>query len=86
MAFQKGFARLGRKRLHKAVVWVRQIEGHEVRRPLHAGNHHLRLAEIRLRLARRVGQRDEHLLTAQLLLAHVVLHDRVTAHVAVLGS
>ena len=42
-------------------------------------------AEVGLRLARRVGQRDEHLLAADLRRAHVVLHDRVAARIAVLG-
>ena len=40
MSFEKGLRRLGRKGLHKAVVRVRQVEGHEVRLLLHAGDHH----------------------------------------------
>ena len=79
MGFQKGLGRLGRKRADEAVVRVRQIEGHEVRLLLHAGNHHQSFTEVRLRLAWRMGQRDEHLLAADLRRAHVVLHDRVAA-------
>jgi len=86
MRFEKCFRRLGRKGLHKAVIRVRQVEGHEVRLLLHAGNHHLRFTEVRLRLARRVRQRDEHLLAADLRRAHIVLHNRVAAGVAVLGA
>ncbi len=55
MAFQESFGRLGRKGLHKTVVGVRQIEGHEMRRLLYPGNDHHRRAEIRLRLTRRVA-------------------------------
>jgi hypothetical protein len=59
--------------------------GNEVRLLLLAGNYHHRLAEIGLRLARGVPQRHQHLLAAHLLIAHIVLHDRVTARIAVLG-
>ena len=64
---------------------MRQIESHEMRLLLHAGDHHLGLAEVGLRLARRVCERDEHLLAAELGLAHVVLHDGVAAGVIVFG-
>ncbi len=38
VAFEKCFRRLGRKGAHEAIVGVRQIEGHEMRLALHAGN------------------------------------------------
>jgi hypothetical protein len=66
VTFEKGFGRLGGKGLHKTVVGVRQIEGHEVRRLLDAGNHHQGRAEIGLRFAWRVRERHKHLLAAQL--------------------
>jgi hypothetical protein len=47
---------------HIAAVAVRQIEHEEVRLLLHAADHHHRLAEIGLRMARRMRQRHEHLL------------------------
>src|ERR1035441_9053863 len=47
---------------------------------------HQRLAEIRRRLTRSMRQRHEHLLVAQRVLAHVVLHDRVAPRVGVLRS
>ena len=62
-----------------------QIESHEVRLLLHAGKHHQSFAEVRLRLAWRMRQRDEHLLPDNLRRAHVILHNRVAAAIAVLG-
>lgn len=46
---------------------------------LHAPDDHQGLAKIRLRIARRMRQRDEHLLQALLPFAHIVLDDRVAA-------
>ena len=86
MSFEEGLGGLRRKGLHKAVVRMRQIEDHVVRLALDAGDYHHRFAEVGLRLARRMGQRDEHLPAAQLAGAHVVLHDRVAAGVTVLGT
>ena len=65
---------------------MRQGKGHEVRLLFRSGDRYLGFAEVGLRLARRVGQRDEHLLAADLRRVHVVLHNRVAARVAVLGS
>jgi hypothetical protein len=45
-----------------------------------------RLAEVDLGVPRRMMQRHEHLAPAVTLLAHVVLHDRVVAGIAVLGA
>ena len=85
MCLKECFCGFGRKRAHEAVVRMRQVEDHEVRPLLHPGDHHLGLAEVRLCLTWRVGQRDEHLLATDLRRAHVVLHDRVTARVSMLG-
>jgi hypothetical protein len=49
------------------------------------GHHNQSLAEIRLRFARSMHQRHEHLLRPQPLRAHIVLHDRVAAGERVLG-
>jgi hypothetical protein len=58
---------------------VRQVEGEEVRRPLDAANHHIRLAEISLGMAWRMVQRHEHLPAAPAMLADIVLHNGVAA-------
>jgi hypothetical protein len=42
--------------------------------------------EFNLRFARNVTQRHEHLSGAELLLAYVILHDRVAARVPLLFS
>ena len=42
-------------------------------------DHRPRFAEVRLRMPRRMHQRYEHLQATATMLAHVVLHDRVTA-------
>lgn len=56
-----------------------EIQHEEVGLPLHAADHHHRLAEIGLPMARRMSQRHEHLLAALIPLAHVILDDRVAA-------
>ena len=84
MAFQKGLGRLGRKRCHKTVVGMGQVQGQIVRLLLHAGNYNQRLAKIHLRLARCMRQRHEHLPAANLFATHVVLHDRVVARESML--
>ena len=45
-----------------------------------------RLAEVGLGMAGRVGQRHEHLLRLGTMLAHIVLHARIAAGIAVLGA
>ena len=60
---------------HIAGVTVRQIEDEEVRLARHTPDHRTRLAEVRLRMARRMDQRHEHLPTPAVVLAHIVLHD-----------
>ena len=54
---------------------MRQIEDEEVRLARHTPDHRTRLAEVRLRMARRMDQRHEHLPTPAVVLAHIVLHD-----------
>ena len=78
--------RLGRKRLHKRVVAVWEIDDQVVRLPFDASDHDQRFAEVGLGVARRMCQRHEHLLPAQPLLAHVGFHDRVAAREAVLRA
>ena len=81
--------RLGRRRRvgpHIAGVAVRQIEDEEVRLARHTPDHRTRLAEVRLPMARRMDQRHEHLPPPTVVLAHIVLHDRVAAAEPVLGA
>ena len=78
--------RLGRKGLHERVVAVRQIHDQVVRLAFDAVDDHQRFAEVGLGVARRMRERHEHLLPAQLLLAHVGFHDRVAAREGVLRA
>ena len=78
--------RLGRKRLHERVVAVREIDDQVVRFAFDASDHDQCFAEVGLGVARRMGQRHEHLLPAQPLLAHVGFDDRVAAREAVLRA
>ena len=78
--------RLGRKRLHKPVVAVREIDDQVVRLAFDASDHDQRFAEVGLGVAWRMGQRHEHLLPAQPLRAHVGFHDRVAAREPVLRA
>ncbi|KEO52385.1 hypothetical protein DT23_18705 [Thioclava indica] len=50
---------------------------------LDAINDDHRLAEVGLGMPRRMGQRHEHLATTPVMLANVILHDRVAAGEAV---
>jgi hypothetical protein len=63
---------------------VRQGEHEHRRRHRLAGHHHLRLPEVDLRLPRRLGQGDEHLLLRPLPLGHRRPHDGAAAGVPVL--
>ena len=49
-------------------------------------DHRTRLAEVRLPMAGWMGQRHEHLPPPAVMLAHIVLHDRVAAAEPVLGA
>ena len=65
-------------------IAVRQVKREEVGLLLDPADEHHGFAKIRLGMARGVVQRHEHLLPAPLLIAHVVLHDRVAAREPVL--
>ena len=56
-------------------IAVRQIEGKEVGLLLDATDDNRRLAEVGLRMARRMGQRHEHLAPPPFTLSDVILHD-----------
>ena len=64
---------------HIAAVAMRQIQHEEARFLLDATDHYRRLAEIGLCMAGRMRQGHEHLLTALIPLAHIVLDDRIAA-------
>ena len=82
---QKGLGALGRVGFDEAGIRVGQVEAEEVDRLPDAADHRHCLAEVGLGMAGRVGQRHKHLLGPGTLLAHIVLHDRVAAGIAVLG-
>ena len=73
MAVQKGLGGLRRIRLHEAAVAVGQVQHEVVHLALHTGDDRHRLAEITLGVARRVGQRHEHLLRPPPTLPDVIL-------------
>ena len=60
-------------------IAMRQIEREEVRFLLDPADHNQRFAKISLGVARCVVQRDKHLPPPALLIAHVILDDRVAA-------
>jgi len=62
-----------------AAITMRKIQHEEAGLLLYTTDHHHRLAEIGLRVARRMGKWHEHFLPALIPLAHVVLDDRVAA-------
>ena len=78
--------RLGRKRLHKPVVAVREVDDQVVCLLFDPGDHHQRFAKVGLGVARRMGQGHEHLLPAQPLRAHVGFDNRVAAREAILRA
>jgi hypothetical protein len=57
-----------------------------MRLALHAADHRKSLAEIRLRLSRRMHQRNEHLTATLGRGTQVILHDRVAARELMLFS
>ena len=79
VAIDPGLGHRSRIGPHIAAVAMRQIQHEEARLLLDAANHHRRLAEISLRMARRMRQRHEYLLPALISLAHIILDDRVAA-------
>ncbi len=63
-----------------------QVEGKIVRLTLHSGHNNQSFTEVGLRFARCVAQRHKHLPSADLRLAHVILHNRVAACIPVFFS
>ena len=61
-----------------------EIDDEVVRLRQYPADLHLRLAEVRLSMPWRMGQRHEHLALRGPLQTHVVLNDRVAAREAVL--
>ena len=84
MAVQEGLGGLGGIGLDEAAVAVGQVEDEAVSLLLHARDDHHCLAEVALGVARRVGQRHEHLPCLAAVLPDVVLDDGVPAIEAVL--
>ena len=76
----RGLARIG---LRKAAVAVGQVKNEAVSLLLHAADDHQGLTEVALGVARRVGQRHEHLLRLAAVLSDVVLDRGVSAVEAV---
>ena len=70
---------LRRVGLDEAPVAVGQVDDEAVGLLLHAANDHQGLAEVALGVARRMGQRHEHLLRPPPALPYVVLDDGVLA-------
>ncbi len=73
MAVQKGLGGLRRIGLHQAAVAVGEVQHEVVHLALHTANDRHRLPEITLGVARRVGQRHEHLLSSPPTLPDVIL-------------
>ena len=65
-------------------VALRQVEGEEMDLALDPADERPRFTEISLPMPRRMNQRHVHLPAPAMMLAHVVLHDRVPAGEAVL--
>ena len=71
-----GLRRVG---LDEAPVAVGQVDDEAVGFPLHAADDHQGLAKVALGVARRMGQRHEHLLGLTAILSDVVLDRGVSA-------
>ena len=84
MAVAESFRRLGRIGDHEGCVGVRQVEREVVDLAFDAADNSERFAKVRLRMARRMYQRHEHLLGPPAQARHVILHDRDLAREAVL--
>ena len=84
MAVQEGLGGLGGIGLDEAAVAVGEVQDKAVGLALHPADDHHCLAEVALGVARRVGQRHEHLPCLAAVLPDVVLDDGVPAIEAVL--
>ena len=69
MPFEGRFGSLSRERRRESVVQAGQVHRQLVRLLLHTGGHDQSFAEVRLRLARSMCLRYEHLPAAELLAA-----------------
>ena len=79
MAVQEGLGSLRRVSLYETAVAVGQVDDEAVDLPLHSADDHQGLAEVALSVARRMGQRHEHLLGLTAMLPDVVLDGGVSA-------
>ena len=78
VAVQKGLGGLRGIGLDEAPVAVGQVDDEAVGLALHAADDHQGLAKVALGMARRVGQRHEHLTGPAAVLPDVVLDDGVS--------
>ena len=79
MAIQEGLGGLRRVGLDEAAVAVGQVDDETVGLLLHAADDHQGLAEVALGVARRMGQRREHLPCLTAILSYIVLDRGVSA-------
>ena len=86
MAIQEGLGGLGRICFDETPVVVGQVQDEIVGFLLNAPYDHQSLVEVALGMARRVGERHEHLPRPAAMLPHVVLDRGVSAVEAVLVS
>ena len=84
MAVEEGLDPLRRVGLDEAGIRVRQIKTEEVDLLPDTPDHRHRLTKVCLGVPGRMSKRHEDLLAAGMLLAQIVLHDRVAARKAVL--
>ena len=84
MPVEESLRGLPRIRLHEAGVGVRQVHAEEVDLLTNATDAGDRLAEVDLRVTRRVRQRHEGLSPTRACNPDVVLHYRVATRIAVL--
>ena len=79
MAIQEGLGGLRRVGLDEAAVAVGQVDDETVGLLLHAADDRQGLAEVALGVARRMGQRHEHLPCLTAILSYIVLDRGVSA-------
>ena len=84
MARAERLRRLRRIGLHEAGIAVRQVHREEMDLLFHPADLRPCLAEVRLCMARLVPQRHEYLALPLATIVNVVLHDRLSAAIAIL--
>ena len=72
------FRRRRRISHNTAGIAVGKLQGKKMRPLLHAGDDRIRLAEVRLSMARRMGQRNKHLPLTMASLTDVIFDDGIT--------